>query len=324
MKYVILGDGGQYVEDNFAIVVINVSGFGLLDNMVVLKKRSMVHYKLDIENKDAIVIVDRHASFLTRNMELVKIKEEDIDCEYLFYLSQHELDGTKKVPEKDVSNCCSQPVIENTDLCSVCKEHSEVKYGNRKKEEWKRDDKIKSLIASVSNVCFDTFDVIESRDEAGLITFLADNGIHTFKKAVILIKEFIEPYGYRLLPRSNVYVDFDNTSKTEDLSDSVGKFFIIKDEEKFINKLTVKPITVYAVADDVGYIIGNQGTNIKRLVRDFNHTNKHWVVPYINVKRVDERTTNNSSVDLNNKYYELLKIIFKNKNKDHEFWHKRG
>ena len=45
MKYVILGDGGQYVEDNFAIVVINVSGFGLLDNMVVLKKRSIVHYK---------------------------------------------------------------------------------------------------------------------------------------------------------------------------------------------------------------------------------------------------------------------------------------
>lgn len=309
-KYMLLGNDTALIESNFALVVINAYKFGDLGNLVVLKQDSVACKKLN-DDMGYITIVDKYKNFLTNKLELVKIKEDDIECDYLFYLSQHNLDGSRKVPEEEVSNCCNQPVIENTDLCSDCKEHSEVKYSNNKKDMWKSTLDIKNHIASVSNVCFDTFDIIEDNDEAGLISFLADNGIHSFKKAVTIIKEFLDSYGYTILHRSNVYVDFDNINRTEELSDSVGKFFIIKNEEKFLRGTTVKPISVFASKGDVGYIIGNQGTNIKRLVRDFNLINKKWVVPYIKVSPIEDRTTNNSYVELKNKYYELLKIIFK-------------
>lgn len=325
-KYMLLGNDEALIESNFALVVINACKFGDLGNLVVLKQDSESCKKLN-DDMGYITIVDKYKNFLTNTLELVKIKEEDIECDYLFYLSQHNMDGTRIVPEEEkeeVSNCCNKPVIENSDLCSDCKEHSEVKYINRKKEDWKRNEKIKSLIAKVSNVCFDTFDIIESKDEAGLVSFLADNKIHTFRKTVEIIKEFIAPYGYTLLPRSNIYVNFEELEKSEELSDSVGKFFIIKNEEKFAKQLTVKPITVYADHGEAGYIIGNQGRNIKRLVRDFNLTNKNWVVPYINVKSIEERTTNNSMTKIKDDYYELLKVIFKEINKEHEFYYNRG
>lgn len=317
MKYCLMLEDGQYQENNFALIIINARRAGYLDNLVVLNKNSSFHNSLDIE-PNTTIIVDKYKSFLNRNLELLKIKDEDIASNYLRYLNNHEMDGTPK------SNCCDGEILENTDLCSDCKEHSEVKYPNKKKEDWLKDSKIKSLIASVSNIFLDTFDIIESKDEAGLITFLADNGVYTFRNATVMIKEFVEKYGYRLLPRSNVYVDFNNLEKSEELSDSVGKFAIIKDEEKFIKVSTVKPITVFADRGETGYIIGNQGRNIKRLVRDFNLTNKNWVVPYINVKSIEERTTNNSMSKIKDDYYELLKVIFKEINKEHDFWHKRG
>lgn len=319
MKYCLMLEDGQYLENNFALIVINTSKASNLENLVVLENNCSFHAGLGIDS-DTIVIVDKYKNFLNRHMVLVKVNKEEITTDYLTYLENHTLDGSPK----PVSNCCNTVVIENTDLCGDCKEHSEPIYINRKKEDIIKENKIKALITSLSNVFFDTFDVIESRDEAGLITFLADNGVHTFKNATILIKEFVGQYGYRLLPRSNIYVDFDNLEKTEDLSDSVGKFAIIRDEEKFISRITLKPITVYAEHGDVGYIIGSQGRNINRLVRDFNLTNKNWVVPYIKVLRIDQRVTNNSMVELKDSYYELLKIIFKEKNKEHEFWHKRG
>lgn len=295
MKYVILGDGGQYVEDNFTIVVMNVSGFGLLDNMVVLKKRSTVHYKLDIENKDAIVIVDRHTSFLSRNMGLVRIEEEDIDCEYLTYLSNHELDGS---PKKE-----------------------DIKYSNKKKADWFKLNSDKNEITEISNMYFDIFDILHN-SENDLIGYLADNGIHTFKAAVVLIKEYLYKFGYRILFRNNEFLEWEmicggveNFDK-DGISDSIGKFWIIKDEERHFATRTRKPLTIYAEKLAIGYIIGNQGKNIKRMVSTFNSGSKYWEIPYIKVLPIEERITNNNVNELNDKCLKLLNKIFKEVKKD--------
>ena len=317
-KYMLLGNDSGLIESNFALIVINAHNFGDLGNLVVLKQDSETCKKLN-DNMGYITIVDKYKNYLTDKLELVKIKEDDIECDYLFYLSQHEMDGTRKVPEVEVvSNCCNKPVIENTDLCSDCKEHSEIKYNNTKKDNFLFDKKIKDQINKISNVCFDTFEIIESNDEAGLITFLADNKIHTFKKTVEIIKEFLDAYGFTILHRASNYINVPDDDKYTELSDTVGKFFIIKNEEKYLKSKTNKPLHLYAHISDIGYIIGISGRNITRVKNEFNLKNQNWNVPYISIKNIEERTTNNSYSELKKEYYELLKYIFKENIKKHE------
>lgn len=61
----------------------------------------------------------------------------------------------------------------------------------------------------------------------------------------------------------------------------------------------------------LGYIIGNQGKNVKRMCNTFNSASKYWEIPYIKVLPIEERVTNNNIKVLNDKCYDLLNKIFK-------------
>ena len=95
MRYNLMLSDGRYAETNFALIVINASNAGDFDALVVLKKNSSFHTSLDIDSSD-VVIVDKYKKFLSKDMSLVTVDEEDIECPYLEYLNNHNLDGTKK------------------------------------------------------------------------------------------------------------------------------------------------------------------------------------------------------------------------------------
>lgn len=243
MKYCLMLEDGQYIESNFTLIVINAHQAGHLDNLVVLYPITSFHSDLDIEPQ-TVIIVDPSKNYLSRNMTLVKVSKNMIQEPYLEYLSRHEMDGTTK------SNCCNSDIIENTDLCSDCKEHSIPKVS---KEDWRRRDKIKSKIKDITSIYFDTFDVLENCNQLGLVNFMKNNNIKTFQELVLKIKKFLIPYGYTILHRKSVWVNFD-TNGTMDVkhsvSDGIGKFFIIKNEEKYLEKVLTKPITIYANKDE--------------------------------------------------------------------------
>lgn len=286
MKYVVMLEDGQYHETNFALVVMNASKAGRLEDLVVLKPNSNFHIKFDLESK-VVVIVDKNKKFLNKTLELVIVTEDAIQEEYQFYLARHNLDGTEKGDVNELTNSFIDTKI-NT----------------------KQIQRIKSHIARVSNIRFDTYHVIDRRHKL-LIDFLNENNIGTLQAGIQIIKEFLNQYGYTILHSRPDYVNVDLTDNSHQLSDSVGKLWIIKDEDKFLKSKSNKPLHVFADVGEVGYVIGSGGRNITKIKDELNLKNKYWNIPYIKVSLIDSRPVNNSFKVLEDDYYELIKVIFK-------------
>ena len=87
-KYCLLTDEGQLVDSNINFIAINAGRAGELRNLVVLKKDTCFHKKLDIPS-DYIIIVDRYKKFLTSKLELLEVTEDIIEEEYLSYLRKN-------------------------------------------------------------------------------------------------------------------------------------------------------------------------------------------------------------------------------------------
>lgn len=300
MKYVLMLEDGQYHETNFALVVMNASKAGRLEDLVVLKPNSNFHIKFDLESK-VVVIVDKHKKFLNNTLELVKITEDDVQEDYQFYLDRHNLDGTERVGVNEL--------IPNTRtakaIVSIVDEKVNIKQIQR----------IKSHIARVSNIRFDTYHVIDRRHKL-LIDFLDENNIDTLQDGIQTIKEFLNQYGYTILHSRPDYVNVDLTDNSHQLSDSVGKLWIIKDEDSFLKVKTNKPLHLFADVGEIGYVIGSGGRNITKIKDELNLKNKYWNIPYIKVSLLDSRPINNSFKELEDDYYELIKVIFKESNKN--------
>lgn len=298
MKYVVMLEDGQYHETNFALVVMYASKAGRLEDLVVLKTNSSFHNKFDLESK-VVVIVDKHKKFLNNTLELVKITEDDIQEDYQLYLDRHNLDGTEKVDISKLTNTNGSKAI-----VSIVDEKVNIKQIQR----------IKSHIARVSNIRFDTYHVIDRRHKL-LIDFLNENNIDTLQAGIQTIKQFLNQYGYTILHSRPDYVNVDLTDNSHQLSDSVGKLWIIKDEDNFLKVKTNKPLHVFADVGEIGYVIGSGGRNITKIKDELNLKNKYWNIPYIKVSLLDSRPINNSFKELEDDYYELIKVIFKENNK---------
>lgn len=291
MKYVLMLEDGQYHETNSALVVMYASKAGRLEDLVVLKPNSNFHIKFDLESK-VVVIVDKHKKFLSKTLELVKITEDDIQEDYQFYLDRHNLDGTEKDDVNELTNSFGDGSIMGTKINT------------------KQIQRIKSHIARVSNIRFDTYHVIDRRHKL-LIDFLNENNIDTLQAGIQTIKQFLNQYGYTILHSRPDYVNVDLTDNSHQLSDSVGKLWIIKDEDNFLKVKTNKPLHVFADVGEIGYVIGSGGRNITKIKDELNLKNKYWNIPYIKVSLLDSRPINNSFKELEDDYYELIKIIFK-------------
>lgn len=299
MKYVVMLEGGQYHETNFALVVMYASKAGRIEDLVVLKPNSNFHIKFDLESK-VVVIVDKHKKFLSKTLELVKITEDDIQEDYQFYLDRHNLDGTERVDISKLTNTHAAKAI-----VSIVDEKVNIKQIQR----------IKSHIARVSNIRFDTYHVIDRRHKL-LIDFLNENNIDTLQAGIQTIKQFLNQYGYTILHSRPDYVNTDLTDNSQQLSDSVGKLWIIKDEDNFLKVKTNKPLHLFADVGEIGYVIGSGGRNITKIKDELNLKNKYWNIPYIKVSLLDSRPINNSFKELEDDYYELIKVIFKESNKN--------
>ncbi len=172
---------------------------------------------------------------------------------------------------------------------------------------------VRSKIKEVSNVYIDMFDVITNRDNSideyvNLHCWLRDKNLEyiTFGQIVYKLQEFLESYNYKLIHAYNMHgVPIDTIT-----GDVVGKFYIIKDEDNFLQVRTNKPLRLYAEKSIIGKLIGTKGCNINSVVAKLNETNKFWNVPYISVNDVEERTTDNNQEEINKKFLELLDIIF--------------
>lgn len=172
---------------------------------------------------------------------------------------------------------------------------------------------VRSKIKEVSNVYIDMFDIIANRDNsidegANLYSWLHDKNLEvtTFGQVVCKLQEFLESYNYKLIHAYNIHgVPIDKIT-----GDIVGKFYIIKDEDNFLQVRTNKPLRLYAEKSIIGKLIGTKGCNINSVVAKLNETNKFWNVPYISVNDVEERTTDNNQEEINKKFLELLDIIF--------------
>lgn len=172
---------------------------------------------------------------------------------------------------------------------------------------------MRSKIKEISNVYIDMFDVISrSNDNACMFLtlqyWLQKNNLTTatYGEIVVKLKEFLESYNYKLVHAYNM-VDIPTHTITGDV---VGKFYIIKDEDKFLQVRTNKPLRLYATKDIIGKLIGIKGCNINSVVAKLNESNKFWNVPYISINDIEKRTTNNNQEEINKKFLELLDIIF--------------
>ena len=87
-KYCLLTSDFPAVDSNFNFIVINASRTEELEKLVVLKKDTCFHRKMDIPS-DYIIIVDRYKKFLTSKLELLEVTEDIIEEEYLSYLRKN-------------------------------------------------------------------------------------------------------------------------------------------------------------------------------------------------------------------------------------------
>lgn len=172
---------------------------------------------------------------------------------------------------------------------------------------------IRSKIKEISNVYFDMFDTIACEDtgscqESNLMHWCIKNNMEDVSFGVIVSKlqEYLNAYNYKLLFAYNM-VDIPIETITGDV---VGKFYIIKNEDKFLQVRTNKPLRLYAEKSIIGKLIGTKGSNINSVVVKLNETNKFWNVHYISLNYIEERTTNNNQKELNKKFLELLDNIF--------------
>ena len=177
---------------------------------------------------------------------------------------------------------------------------------------------MRSKIKEVSNVYIDMFDIITNRDNSideyvNLHSWQYEKNLEdsTFGQIVCKLQEFLESYNYKIIHAYNM-VDIPIDTITGDV---VGKFFIIKNEDVFLDRNSSKPLTVYVKSNYnepniIGKIIGTGGSNIKSIKSKLNESNEFWNVPYIKVNKIEERTINNNQEELNKKFLELLDIIF--------------
>lgn len=171
---------------------------------------------------------------------------------------------------------------------------------------------VRSKLKELSNIYFDMFDIISNINEnehmdVNLRNWLKEHDLtnSSFTEIGKKFKEFIEDYEYKV-----VYIK-DITFLTEmPIGDDVGKFFIIKHEDKYLKAKSNKPLTIYVDKDSVGMIIGKNGSNINRVRNDLNIDNVFWNIPYINVKKFENRPTNNNIKEVNKKFLQLLDNIF--------------
>lgn len=172
---------------------------------------------------------------------------------------------------------------------------------------------IRSKIKEISNVYIDMFDTIACKDtgaseESNLMHWLIENNMEdvSFGTIVSKLQEYLNAYNYKLLFAYNM-VDIPLEIIKGDV---IGKFYIIKNEDKFLQVRTNKPLRLYAEKSIIGKLIGTKGSNINSVVVKLNETNKFWNVHYISLNYIEERTTNNNQEEINKKFLELLDNIF--------------
>ena len=87
-KYCLLTSESQLIDSNINYIAINAGRAGELRNLVVLKKDTGFHKKLDIPS-EYIVIVDKYKNYLTSKLELLNVTGDIIEEEYLSYLRKN-------------------------------------------------------------------------------------------------------------------------------------------------------------------------------------------------------------------------------------------
>lgn len=289
MKYYVINNKKEitYVDSNFNLVVHDVYRAGYIENLVVLKANSNLHKELKI-NSDSKVIIDKN----------ILANSEEIELDYISFLYNT---ITRK------SNCCDKDLIENTDICSGCKEHTGIEKIN-----------IKELLNSISNVYLDTFDVLENYYNMSM--FMKNhNGPDNFETFIEHIIKFLDKYNFTVFHKHPYYNNMNNLELHNESWENYGKFAIVKNQEKYLKTKTKKPLHLYAWSEDIGYIIGNKGSVIKKSVSNFNLKNKLWEVPFVGIKPIKSRIANNDMKEIEKKYFILLSLIlilFKNKSDD--------
>ena len=168
---------------------------------------------------------------------------------------------------------------------------------------------MRSKIKEVSNVYIDMFNIIANIDGNCCQKTNMDNWLgckdlqhKIYGEIVHELRSYLQHYNYALVHAFNM-IDMPISTIT---SDVVGKFYIIKNEDKFLKTRTNNPLGLYATKDIIGKLIGTKGANINSVVAKLNEKNKFWNVPYISINDIEERTENNNIKEINKKFFDLL------------------
>lgn len=302
--YAYLSKDGLYVDRKLNLILIKMEFDKVaVEDLIVVNKDSIVFDKLDI-NKEFILISPKYHTCINKDMELVKITPDHMSSTFLDYIKNNTDNHIQHLVLTMVGRIESSK-IKPVEQKPVCQDESYplVKHNIKMTRE------IKDIINSISGIFMtDIIDHLYSvdsnpYDKDGELSYYLNFYQVSYSTVRKMINDYLNTFGF--------YIHRDVINE---------HVVIIKDLEKSFNSRTSRPITIYAPDKLLGLAIGPKGKNVNILKDKLNSFNTNWVIPYISVKNIVERPTNNDISKIIDTYLKLitnmLKIRLYKKDKD--------
>ncbi len=293
--YAYLSKDGLYMDRNLNLILIKMEfDKEIIEDLIVINKDSKVFDKLDI-SKDFTLIAPKYHTCINEVMEIVKITPDDMSSTFVEFIKNNTDSNTQCIVLTMIGD------IESSRLSNIKISKRTVRkdLGNHIlsfKDPIHSDYKD---INSIANIYMpDILDYLFSHNNKFDKDNILCNHLHDSRVTYTDVRKEINDY----LNTLGFYVFRDTTNEYT---------VIIKNLDKGFKTKTTRPITIYTTEKLLGLAIGPKGKNVDMLRNKLNRICNQWIIPYISVKNILERPTNNNMDDITSVYLKMITKMLK-------------
>lgn len=290
-----LSKDGLYMDRSLNLILTKMEfDKEIIEDLIVINKDSKVFDKLDI-NKDFTLIAPKYRTCINEVMEIVKITPDDMSSTFVDYIKNTTDSNTQHLVLTMISR------IESSRLPKIEYGKREVRKGLGNHILSFKDSNHSDYkdINSIANIFMpDILDYLFSLNNVHDKNNTLYNYLHESKVSYSIVRKEITDY----LNILGFYV----------FRDAINEHIVfIKNLDKGFKTKTTRPITIYTTEKLLGLVIGPMGKNVDKLRNDLNTMCTQWVIPYISVKNILDRPTNNNIDDISSLYLKLITNMLK-------------
>lgn len=285
--YAYLSKDGLYMDRNLNLILIKIEFDRVaIDELIIINKDSSVYDKLAI-NKDFILISPNYHTCINKDMELVKITPDGMSTTFVDYIKTNTDNHIQQLVLNMIGRIKSSKIPKRTlnkDIASVIQ---------MKDNDYKDINSIANIF--MADILDYLFSLNNQFDKDNVLYNHLHNSRITYSTVRREINNYLNTFGF--------YVFRDAINE---------HVLIIKNLDIGFKTKTTRPITIYTTDKLLGLAIGPKGKNVDMLRFELSSICSKWVIPYISVKNILDRPTNNNNIDdITSLYLKLITNILK-------------